>query len=186
MQKPNSMDRVSCFLLLMLIFKGLIACQNSDKEIKPFADQITLGVEKGKNVTITYSDSGLIIATIRADSVFKFNEEPAKTSLEGNVIAYFFDGLGKASSILTANKAVRYEQTKEIEAIGDVVLVNELNDTLTTQKLNWNERANRIYTEEFVKIKTKDELIYGDGLESNQQFTKYKILNPKGITSLKN
>jgi len=36
-----------------------------------------------------------------------------------------------------------------------------------------------------VKITTADEVIYGDGLESNQDFTKYKIKNIKGTIHLK-
>ena len=33
----------------------------------------------------------------------------------------------------------------------------------------------RIFTEEYVKITTPDEIIYGDGLESNETFSKYQI-----------
>ena len=41
-------------------------------------------------------------------------------------------------------------------------------------------------TARFVKITTADEIIFGDGFESNQDFTKYKIFKIRGTISLKN
>jgi hypothetical protein len=35
-----------------------------------------------------------------------------------------------------------------------------------------------------VRIIRPDEIIYGDGMESNQNFTKYKILNIRGTIAL--
>ena len=42
----------------------------------------------------------------------------------------------------------------------------------------------RIFTEEYVKITTPDEIIYGDGLESNETFSKYQIKNIRGSISV--
>jgi len=36
-----------------------------------------------------------------------------------------------------------------------------------------------------VRIITASQIIYGDGMEANQDFTHYKILNPKGIIAVK-
>ena len=36
-----------------------------------------------------------------------------------------------------------------------------------------------------MKIKRQDELIYGEGFESNETFTKYKIIKPSGRVKLK-
>jgi hypothetical protein len=47
--------------------------------------------------------------------------------------------------------------------------------------LVWNEKIQKFYTEKFVKITTPTQIIYGDGLESNQNFSEYKIINIKGI-----
>ena len=41
-----------------------------------------------------------------------------------------------------------------------------------------------VYTEEFVKITTKNEVIYGKGLVSNQDFTKYTIKKISGTIML--
>jgi hypothetical protein len=48
------------------------------------------------------------------------------------------------------------------------------------EHLIWDRAENKIYSNEFVKITTDDEIIMGEGFESNEQFTKYRILKPKG------
>jgi LPS export ABC transporter protein LptC len=67
----------------------------------------------------------------------------------------------------------------------DVIVVNIKGDTLRTELLIWDEKTNKINTNEAVKITTPDEIIYGDGLESNTEFSQYKIFKIKGIISLK-
>ena len=44
----------------------------------------------------------------------------------------------------------------------------------------WDEGKELLSSDEFVKISTKDEIIYGEGFEANQDFSKYKIFKVKG------
>jgi hypothetical protein len=46
--------------------------------------------------------------------------------------------------------------------------------------LFWDEKKELIYTNKFVKITTENEVIWGEGLEANQEFTDWKIKNVKG------
>ena len=71
-----------------------------------------------------------------------------------------------------------------MEAREDVVVVNTKKETLNTEHLVWNKEKKTIITEEFVKITTEDEVIFGHGLESNQDFTKYRIKNIKGTINI--
>ncbi len=43
----------------------------------------------------------------------------------------------------------------------------------------------KIYTDAFVKITTKDEIIWGDGMIADQDFSNYEIKNVKGEVSIK-
>jgi LPS export ABC transporter protein LptC len=86
---------------------------------------------------------------------------------------------------LDANYAISHENEKIIEVRNDVRLENVKGERLNTEKLTWNQASKKIYTDQFVKITTPDEVIYGDGFESNQNFTEYKIFKIRGILSLK-
>ena len=66
----------------------------------------------------------------------------------------------------------------------NVVIRNINGDILETDLLNWDENKQEIYTDDFVKITTKSEVIYGQGFVSNQNFSKYTIKNIKGTILL--
>jgi hypothetical protein len=70
-------------------------------------------------------------------------------------------------------------------ARNDVILVNSKGDTLNTEELIWEEAKQTIHSDKYVRITTKDEIIMGEGFESNTEFTKYKIFSIRGTISLK-
>jgi hypothetical protein len=72
-----------------------------------------------------------------------------------------------------------------MEAKKDVVVVNEKGEKLMTEYLVWDEKTGKIFSNEFVKIITADEIIMGNGFESNQDFSRYKIFDIKGTIKLK-
>jgi LPS export ABC transporter protein LptC len=72
-----------------------------------------------------------------------------------------------------------------VEAKKNVVVINEKNEKLNTEHLIWNEKTKKIYSDEFVKITTPDEIIYGTGFEADQDFSRYKIMNIKGTITVK-
>ena len=97
----------------------------------------------------------------------------------------FYDSLLNIASTLTSNYAIHRVSENIMEAKDDVVVVNDKGEVLNTEHLIWLKDSAKIYTEEFVKITTEDEIIMGDGMEANQDFTKWKIYNITGIINIK-
>lgn len=96
----------------------------------------------------------------------------------------FYDTLMNVSSKLTSNYAIHKVKEQKMEAKSQVVVINEKGEKLETEHLVWEEKIGKIYSQEFVKITTEDEIIMGEGFEANQDFTKYKIHKIKGIINL--
>ena len=98
----------------------------------------------------------------------------------------FFGEKNQKSSILTAKKA-KYNKAKNVyTAIQDVVIVNkEEGKKLNTEELHWNPGTKKIYTDKFVQIESPEELLTGTGLESNEDFSNYRILKVKGVFPMK-
>ena len=71
-----------------------------------------------------------------------------------------------------------------MDARDNVVVINVEGDTLYTEHLIWDGEKEIIFTDDPVEIRTKDDIIFGDGLEANQSFTKYTIKNPRGESNL--
>jgi LPS export ABC transporter protein LptC len=160
------------------------ACSNSDEKLQQFVAGKEMQQETGRDVTLIYSDSAVIKVRITAPLLVRTSGENPVTDMPEGIRALFFDGNGRQNSILTANRAIQYPNKGLMEAHGNVVVVNEAGDTMYTEKLIWEEKAERIYTDQYVRINRPDEIIYGDGMESNQNFTKYKILNIRGTIAL--
>lgn len=71
-----------------------------------------------------------------------------------------------------------------MEADNNVVVVNKKHDTLRTEQLFWDEMQHKIYTSKAVNITTKTQILYGDGLVSNEDFSNYQITNIKGSVTI--
>lgn len=163
---------------------GLTACGNSEEKLQKFAPQAEASAERGREVTLIYSDSAIITARVEAPVLLRYSGEKPKTEMPKGIKATFYSASGQPNSWLTANRAIQFPNEGVTETHGNVIVVNELGDTLYTEKLIWVEKEDRIYTDTYVRIVRPDEIIFGDGLESNQQFTRYKILNIKGTIAL--
>jgi lipopolysaccharide export system protein LptC len=61
-----------------------------------------------------------------------------------------------------------------------VELRNAAGEKLETQELIFLQDSGKIFTDKFVTIHTKDAVFRGHGMESNDSFTKYRILKPSG------
>jgi LPS export ABC transporter protein LptC len=80
----------------------------------------------------------------------------------------------------------RYEKAVRVyHAYGNVVVINmEQQQTLYSDQLNWDQNKREIFTDKNIKIVTPRELLYGVGLVSNDEFSKYKITKPTGVFSV--
>jgi LPS export ABC transporter protein LptC len=66
-------------------------------------------------------------------------------------------------------------------AVGDVVVRNlEEEQTLNTEELFWKPGAGdeSIYTDQHVIVKRGTDIMHGNGLRANENFQKYRILEP--------
>ena len=84
-----------------------------------------------------------------------------------------------------ANHVIKYNDDNYYIATGNVVLINmESGDELRTEGLYWYPNDEKFETNKFVTIKTDNEIHTGEGMDSNQDFSKYKILRPTGIIEI--
>ena len=58
--------------------------------------------------------------------------------------------------------------------------MNNKGEKLNTEKLVWDQKKQIIYTDKFVRITTKNEVLTGEGMESKQDFSNWVIKKPRG------
>jgi LPS export ABC transporter protein LptC len=181
-------DNIFKISFISLLFFLAISCKKNNMAeiaaIVPSNDHSPL--ETSRNVEFIITDSAVVRAKLITPLMQTFYaEEPYVEMPEGlNVI--FYDSKTIPSGYLSANYGKRYSIKRIIEVKDNVVVVNTQHDTFTTEFLTWNERQNKVYTDHYVRVKTKDEIITGKGFSSDMSFTNYEFRNIKGIISLSN
>lgn len=177
--------RYSYYLFLLFLW-SITSCNDDVEKVRVVTEKNKLPIETGYTIQINYTDSGFPRARLFAPLMERFaNDEKNYTEMRKGITAYFFNKNRKVDSYLKAKYAIRYDREKRMTARNDVVLVNNKFDTLNTEELNWDETTQRIYSDKAVRITTPDEIIIGEGFESNTEFDKYKIFKIKGTISLK-
>lgn len=138
-------------------------------------------VETGRGVEILYSDSAVVRVRVTAPLLRNYSgpEEPRQEFPEGLKVE-FLNAAQKVQNTLTARYGVRRQDKGMVVVRDSVVMVSAKNEKIETEELIWEELTAKIRTDKFVKVSKPDEVIYGFGLEANQDFTYWKILVPKG------
>ena len=170
-----------CGLLLLGV-----SCTNDLRDVAALPGNKKSPSQIGDSVTMLYTDSAQLKIMVKANRMLVFDKNTVEplTILPKGVFVTFFDQDEKVATTLRADSGVRYDLTKRMEARYHVVVVNNKGETLETERLVWDERSKRIYTDAFVKITTATQVIRGKGMESNQDFTKYRIKEVTGTLQL--
>ena len=176
--------RIMWFLFLLPLGLGLQSCQTDIPTINQLTVDKNLPSETMMDADIMYSDSGKVKMKLMAVQLDRYNDKDYIEMPRGMKILFYDDSM-KVNSRVKADYGIRHEKEGKMEAKRNVEVVNVKGEKLNTEHLYWDENKKLIYTDEFVKITTKNEVMYGDGLESNEDFTKYKIKNIKGTMSIK-
>jgi LPS export ABC transporter protein LptC len=164
----------------------LFSCSNDLETIKEISiqNQSVFPVETIKDCEIIYSDSSKVRVLLSAAIMNRFNHEKKYVEIEDGLKVQFFDESGKKESELLSDYAIIDEENDVMQAQKNVVVRNLNGDVLESETLNWSQEKQEIFTDDFIKITTANEVIFGQGLVSNQNFTKYTIKKIKGTISI--
>jgi LPS export ABC transporter protein LptC len=159
----------------------LFSCKPDIKTIETITKKENLPIETAENLKIVYSTHGRIQMIMEAPTMLRFAGEKPYMELPDGFLMIFYDSVMNENSRISARYAIQYEQDQLIDTRNDVVVQNlENNEVLNTEQLIWDQKNQIIYTEKFVKITTNEEVLFGDGFESDDRFTSWRIRNPQG------
>ncbi len=178
--------RVAWVLTLAL---GLAACKGVQKPPADLAEKRrTESVSETYGITYVYSDSGRITARLMARHDVERHDGGKNETyhhLDKGFILLSYGPDGTLESTIRAQEGRLFQKTGYAEAIGKVVLRSSKGDSMETERLHWYRTQNKIETGEPVKITTAEEIIFGEGFESNTNFTRYKIFKIRGTLQVK-
>ncbi|EKC44957.1 protein containing DUF1239, partial [human gut metagenome] len=141
-----------------------------------------MAVMDTRGVTTLVSDSGVTRYRINTEEWLVFDRKnPPYWAFEKGVYLEKFDSIFQVEASIKADTAYFFNKEELWKLMGNVHIQNLKGEQFDTELLYWDQRTQRIYSDEFIRIEQPDRIITGHGFESNQQMTVYTIRKPEGI-----
>ena len=170
------------FIPFLLLTFYSVAC-NSQPEVDLTKKKTNFPDRTIINAHIYYKDSGRIVLDLRSPIIEEYSmiDTPYMKFPKGLELD-FYNKESDTPGYLKANWATASEMRGWYEGRGDVIVINEKGDTLKTQKLFWNKKTKRIFTQDTVYMisKTGDSLQANNGLEATDDLKEYTLFNNQG------
>ncbi len=169
-------------------FVGLLGC--TELETSAYRNKKRDSIvtkEYAEKISIDYTDSGKIRARVFSPLLVAVKQiQRPYMEMNKGLKVDFYEADGDIQSYLTAEYGISYPNEKRIIVRRDVEILNVKGERLNTEELIWDQVRGRIFTDKNVTITTKDQIIMGVGLESNQSFSDWEILNVTGTLNVSN
>jgi len=137
----------------------------------------------GENVELYYTEENLVKVKMIAAKVYEF--ENGDREFPNGIYLEFYNEFGILGSTLRANEAHYFKKENQWRGRGKVEVKNiDKNEQLNTEELFWKPSEQKIFSDKFVTIRQQSDVIYGQGLEANQDMTDYTIKKPEGEFSV--
>ena len=166
---------------LIIFFISLIffSCQNNPNLVNDLFQKKAFPVEVISKSKMIHTEEGEIKLEIIANKIEKFVGDSAKLIFSNGFNVTFYNSSGNVTSNLFAKKAVVDEKNNLMTARDSVVLKSK-KKKLETEFLIWDEKKEKIYTNNDVIITTDNEVIYAKGFESDSNFSDYTLKKISG------
>jgi LPS export ABC transporter protein LptC len=163
----------------------LFSCENK-KETLPPLDLLSLPSQSVKEFETVYSDSGMIELIMKSPLMEQYdNSGEPYFEFRMGIHVDVYDGKETVSGSVSSKYAKYTKSTNVWELKDSVVVINEKNDKLETEVLNWDQTKDLIYSDRFVRFTNEDQIVMGTGFESDPHLRKRKIKKVSAIIYLK-
>ena len=180
-----SFSRLLFWLTISLALAGIGGCKNDLDEARLVTSRANVNIEKGKDVVIQYSDHGNTKIKAVAKTLTRFNVEKPYLEFSDGIKLTFYSTDKQVGTTMTADYASAVENSNIMTARNNVEVINAKGEKLNTEEIIWDEQKKIIYSNAFVKITTADEIIFGNGMEANEDFSDYVIKKVIGKVKVK-
>ncbi len=175
-----SIATISKIVVMLLLFT--VACSQEKKDVVDVTyDPEKSYTMKATQVNTLISDSGITRYRIEAAQwlVYGKAKEPYWYFPEG-IYVEKFDTLFHTEASIKADTAYYFDKKGLWHLIGNVEVESLQGEQFDTSELFWDQKKEKVYSDKYIRIQQKEQIITGIGFESNQNMTRYKIFNSQG------
>ena len=167
-------------IVLILVGIMLFSCENDISVVQSLQVDESVPIETSFNIVSEIVDSGRVRIRIKSPQIDRYEGEKDFIEMKKGVEVYFYDTLGQVSSSVTSDYAINEPSERKITAKYNVFATNREGDKLYTEKLIWDQKTKKIFTDVAVKVVSEDKIIFGDGMVADETFDNWQIKHPHG------
>lgn len=174
----NSITTTAVVVMLLLFS----SCLGKKKDIgDAVTERDSLPAMTTYGVTTFVSDSGITRYRVDAEEWLVFDKKnPPHWAFEKGVQLEKFDSIFNVDASVKADTAYYFTAVDRWKLIKNVEIHTISGDKLYTDLLYWDQKKEKIYSDQFVRIEQKDRVIWGYGFESDQNLVSPRIFNMEG------
>ena len=172
----------SVVVMLLLFSVTLFSCNQEVNEVVEVSSDPEISYTmKATQVNTLISDSGITRYRVKAKEwlVFGNAKEPHSYFPEG-IYVEKFDTTFHTEASIKADTAYYFDKKGLWRLIGNVEVESLQGERFNTSELFWDQKAEKVYSDKYIRIQQKEQIITGVGFESNQNMTRYRIFNSQG------
>lgn len=182
----SSVQTAGSIFLLLAVLVLFSSCQsNTAEEIQAAVDEENLPSLSIKDLETAVTDSGRIAYRFITPEMNQYeNLENPYTEFPEGLHLIIYNEKEEIDAQIKSRYAIFHESEDLWELQEDVEAVNFKNEVINTEQLFWDSRKHIIYSDEFIKITTEQEILTGYGFESDERLENYTIKRISGILSV--
>ncbi|WP_343069062.1 LPS export ABC transporter periplasmic protein LptC [Hyunsoonleella aquatilis] len=171
-------------IVMAISMTMVFSCKNNFKEVQKIGISENEPIGEAENIHLKYTDSGKVKVILQSDKMLDFTNRnfPYREFTEGIFLELF--GEGGERNVIISDYAVLYLKTDLIDLQGNVKIAMHSKDTLFAQQLYFDQGKEWLFTNKPVTFRTGQDLIHGNGFDSNRDFTNAEVLEITGIITL--
>lgn len=175
----------SIFLLVTIQIVTFSSCKNDISNVIKVSEVEKLPELLGDEIYIRQSENGSVLLSVYAKKFVKYTiTNKKRTEFPEGIQVVHFSNYPDTLSRISADYAVNYDEKDLWEAKGNVIAKNSKNEILNTEYLVWDQKKRIIYSTKHVQVTTPNDIILGEGFESDEQFNNWKIEKVTGVFTL--
>lgn len=175
--QPASIIFVFPFTLLL----SLVSCTGKMEDISRFERQNPPDQEL-KQAHIRRSERGRLQMEMDAPLIRLYREPVSQTQYPQGVYLRFYDDDRRLKTIISAQRAVSYDDRNIMKASDSVVVIDfSSGDTIYLEDIIWRDNEDIIFSNHPVRSVNGNRVTYGDGFVSDEQMANLRITRQRGV-----
>ena len=172
---------IKFYIVTVFTVTMFFSCKNNFKEVQNIGIVDSGPLTIAEHINTKYTDSGRLKMNLISPKMLDFsNRAFAFFEFPDGVNLNFFDDNNNKNNVV-ADYGLVYNETNLIDLRGNVILTTHNKDTLFAEQLYYDQKTEWLFTNQPVKFRTKNEIINGNGFDSNRNFTNAEVLETTGV-----